>query len=227
MEALFESIFSSAMTPVTFLAMLGTALLSGILFSFVCSFRMRSSKRFFITTAILPSAIAVMVAFVSGGSLAIAVSIGGAFALVRFRSAQGSADEITTVFLTMAAGVAFGMGYLAYGALILIIYAALLFSLANVPLFSRKNQAEEKLLKITIPESLDYSDVFDATFLHYLKESELVGVKTTNMGSMFKLSYRVKLKNAKEEKELIDELRTKNGNLEISLLPYVEQTGQL
>ena len=83
------------------------------------------------------------------------------------------------------------------------------------------------MLKITIPESLDYSEIFDATFAHYASESELVGVKTTNMGSMFRLSYRIVLKDAKEEKEMIDELRTKNGNLEISMLPYVEEKGTL
>ena len=94
--------------------------------------------------------------------------------------------------------------------------------LSAVPLFKNRKFSTEKLLKVTIPETLNYSDVFDDVFRHYLKEHEMVGVKTTGMGSMFRLSYRVVLKNPLEEKELIDELRTRNGNLEISLLPYIE-----
>ena len=96
-----------------------------------------------------------------------------------------------------------------------------------LPIFTHKKFAQERLLKVTIPESLDYSEVFDDTFKHYTSEAEMVGVKTTNMGSMFRLSYRIILKDVREEKEMIDELRTKNGNLEISLLPYVEEKQSL
>ena len=155
------------------------------------------------------------------------MAIGGAFALVRFRSAPGSADEMASIFITMASGVAFGMGYLAYGALILLVLAVVYVLMTYLPIFEHKNKVDDRMLKITIPESLDYSDVFNSTFSKYLSEYESVGVKTTDMGSMFKLSFRVKMKNQNEEKALIDELRVLNGNLEIQLLPYEHQTNVL
>ena len=99
--------------------------------------------------------------------------------------------------------------------------------LTSVNLFSGKKFAGEKMLRITIPESLEYSEVFDQTFSHYLKSFELVEVKTVGMGSLFRLSYKIELKNKKEEKEFIDELRTKNGNLEISILPFTGEEKSL
>ena len=128
---------------------------------------------------------------------------------------------------TMGSGIAFGMGYLGYGIVILLALSVVFILFSYVRLFDHKNMAEDQLLKITIPESLEYNGTFDDIFDHYLKKKENMGVKTTGMGSMFRLSYKVQLKNPKEEKDFIDELRTKNGNLEISLLPYVETQNQL
>ena len=190
------------------------------------SFRVRSTKRFFLVNAILPFVIATVIAFVSG-NIGAGVAFGGAFALIRFRSAQGTADELASILIAMCGGVAFGMGYLGYGALILIGLAALYFAISLLPIFEHRAQAQEKLLRVTIPESLDYIDVFDDTFAHYLKSYENVGVKTTGMGSMFRLSFKIRMKDPKEEKAFIDELRTKNGNLEIAVLPYVEAANQL
>ena len=141
--------------------------------------------------------------------------------------AQGTADEIAAILIAMGAGIAFGMGYLAYGVLILLALAALYFLFASLNLFDSKPMREERLLKVTVPESLEYTDMFDDTFAKYLKSAERVGVKTTGMGSMFRLSFRVRLKDPKQEKAFIDELRTRNGNLEIALLPYSEQQAQL
>ena len=232
MENIFDTIFTTdssgnlTMTVATFFIMAGAALVSGIIFAWIMSFRVRSNKRFFIVNAILPVLIACIIGFVNG-NIGVGVAVGGAFALIRFRSAQSTADELASVLITMAGGVAFGTGYVAYGVLIMVGVGRLYFAISMLPIWKHKSFAEEKLLKITIPESLDYSEVFNETFSHYLKENELVGVKTTNMGSMFKLSFRIKMKNPKEEKELIDELRTMNGNLEISLLPYVEANNTL
>lgn len=232
MENIFDTIFTTdssgnlTMTVATFFIMAGVALASGIIFAWIMSFRVRSNKRFFIVNAILPVLIACIIGFVNG-NIGVGVAVGGAFALIRFRSAQSTADELASVLITMAGGVAFGTGYVAYGVLIMVGVGLLYFGISMLPIWKHKSFAEEKLLKITIPESLDYSEVFNETFSHYLKENELVGVKTTNMGSMFKLSFRIKMKNPKEEKELIDELRTMNGNLEISLLPYVEANNTL
>ena len=223
---MFDSIYSKIVTPSQFLIMAAASLVSGILFSWLMSFRVRAKSRFFIVTSILPFAVGMMLTFVSG-NIGAAVGFGGALALTRFRSAQGSSDEIVAVLITMAAGVAFGMGYIAYGVLTLAGLGLIFLALSGVKLFDHASMQEEKLLKITIPESLDYARVFDDTFAHYLKSVENAGVKTTGMGSMFRLSFKIRMKNPAEEKEMIDELRTKDGNLEISVLPYVEPQNQL
>ena len=227
MENFFDTVFASgSVTPPTYFLMAGIALASGILFSFLMSFRVRANRRFFIVNAILPVAIGTVICFVNG-NIGAGIAVGGAFALVRFRSAQGTSDEITSILVTMAGGIAFGMGYLAYGAIIMAALALIYIGLTFLPIFTHANLAEEKLLRVTVPESLDYGSIFDDTFAHYTKEAELVGTKTVNMGSMFRLSYRVRLKNIKEQKEFIDEIRTKNANLEIALLPYVTDNKEL
>ena len=223
---MFDSIYSASVTVTEYFTMAAAALLSGVAFAWLMSFRVRSTKRFFIVNAILPFTIATVITFVSG-NIGAGVAFGGAFALIRFRSAQGSADELASILMAMCSGVAFGMGYIGYGVIILLALAGLYFLLSLLPIFEHKSMAQDKLLKITIPESLDYSDVFDDTFRHYLKSVENEGVKTTGMGSMFRLSFKIKMKDPAEEKAFIDELRTKNGNLEISILPYVEQQNQL
>ncbi|MBQ9392375.1 MAG: DUF4956 domain-containing protein [Oscillospiraceae bacterium] len=223
---MFDSIYSTSVTVSEFFAMAAASLCAGILFAWLMSFRIRSTRRFFIVNAIIPFVVATVITFVSG-NIGAGVAIGGAFALIRFRSAQGSADEIASILIAMGAGIAFGMGYLAYGVVILLGLALLFFLLSALPIFEHKSMGEDKLLKITIPESLDYSTVFDDTFAHYLKSAENAGVKTTGMGSMFRLSFKIRMKDPAEEKAFIDELRTKNGNLEISLLPYAETQNHL
>ena len=223
---MFDSIYTSAVTPVQFFLMAGVALAVGLLYAWIMSFRIRSTKRFFTVIALIPFVVSAVITFVNG-NIGAGVAIGGAFALIRFRSAQGSADEIATILIAMGAGIAFGMGYLTYGVLILLCLAVLFLLLSLAPLFEHKSMSEDQLLKITIPESLEYNGTFDDIFAHYLKKVESTGVKTTGMGSMFRLSYKVQMKNPAEEKAFIDELRTKNGNLEISLLPYTEVQNQL
>ena len=124
-------------------------------------------------------------------------------------------------------GIAFGMGYVAYGVIILLGMAVIYLALSLLPIFEHKSMSEERMLRITIPESLEYSGAFDDTFKHYLRSYENAGVKTTGMGSMFRLSFKIVMKDPAEEKAFIDELRTKNGNLEISVLPYTEPQNQL
>ena len=225
---MYESIFSNTniSTEMQFFLMIGVAIVSGFIYSWILSFRVHSTKRFFLVNAILPAIVGIILSFVNG-NLGIGIAIGGAFTLIRFRSAPGSADEMASIFITMAAGVAFGMGYLAYGVIILIGLGLIYDGLTFLHIFEHKNLEENKLLRITIPESLDYNDVFKNTFERYLKEEESVEVKTTGMGSMFRLSFKIKMKDSKQEKELIDELRTLNGNLEIQLLPYEEKTNIL
>ena len=223
---MFDSIYSSTVTPAQFFLMAAAALISGFVYAWLMSFRVRSTKRFFMVVALIPFVVSAVITFVSG-NIGAGVAIGGAFGLIRFRSAQGSADEIAAILVTMGSGIAFGMGYLAYGAIILLGMALLFGLLSRAQLFEHKGMAEDKLLRVTIPETLEYNEVFDDAFDRYLKKAEPSGVKTTGMGSMFRLSYKICMKDPAEEKAFIDELRTRNGNLEISILPWTEQTNQL
>lgn len=223
---MFDSIYSSSVTASDFFLMAGFAVLSGVLFAWIMARRVRSTKRFFIVVSLIPFVVGAVITFVNG-NIGAGVAIGGAFSLIRFRSAQGTADEIAAILIAMGAGIAYGMGYLGYGIVILLALGLLYFLFASLHLFDSKAQSEERILKITVPESLEYVDMFDDTFSRYLKSSERLGVKTTGMGSMFRLSYLIRMKDPKEEKAFIDDLRIRNGNLEISLLPYSEQQNQL
>ena len=223
---MFDSIYSAAVTPTQFFLMAAAALLSGLLYSWIMSFRVGSTKRFFTVCALIPFVVAAVITFVNG-NIGAGVAIGGAFGLIRFRSAQGSADEIAAILAAMGSGIAFGMGYLAYGVILLLGMALLFLLLSRVSLFEHQGRAQDQLLRITVPETLEYTGAFDEAFGRYLSKAEPSGVKTIGMGSMFRLSYRIRMKDPAEEKAFIDELRIRNGNLEISILPYAEQTNQL
>ena len=224
---MFDSIYTSVgVTPAQFFIMAAASLISGFIYAWLMSFRIRAKKRFFLVTALVPFVVAAVITFVSG-NIGAGVAVGGAFSLIRFRSAPGSADEITSLLISMGSGIAFGMGYVAYGVIILVGMAILYLVLSLLPIFEHKSMSEERMLRITIPESLEYSGAFDDTFRHYLRSYENAGVKTTGMGSMFRLSFRIVMKDPAEEKAFIDELRTKNGNLEIAVLPYTERQNQL
>ena len=223
---MFDSIYTSAVSPAQFFAMAGAALVTGFLYAWLMSFRVRSKKRFFIVCALIPFVVGAVITFVNG-NIGAGVAIGGAFGLIRFRSAQGSAEEIAAILVAMGSGIAFGMGYLAYGVVILLALAAIFLLLSRVRLFEHADVSEDRLLRITIPETLEYSGAFDEPFARYLSKAESAGVKTTGMGSMFRLSYKIRMKDPAEEKAFIDDLRTRNGNLEISILPYTEPQNQL
>ena len=201
-------------------------MLSGALYAWIMSRRVRATRRFFIVAALIPFVVGAMITFVNG-NIGAGVAIGGAFGLIRFRSAQGTADEIAAIFIAMGAGIAFGMGYIAYGVIILLGLGILFFLFSALHFFDSGRTAEERLLKVTVPESLEYTDMFDEVFARYVKSAERIGVKTTGMGSMFRLSFLIRMKDPKEEKAFIDALRTRNGNLEIAMLPYSEQQAQL
>ena len=221
---MFNSIYSASVTPVQLLLTAAAALCSGVLYSWLISFRIRANRRFFIVTSVLPLVVGLVLTFING-NIGAGIAFGGAFALTRFRSAQGTSDEI--VLIAMAAGCAFGMGYAAYGVLILVCMGLILLALSGVKLFDHSSMHSEKLLNITIPESLDYTRAFEEPFARYLEQAENVGVKTTGMGSMYRLSFRIRMKDPAEEKAMIDELRIRNGNLEIAVLPYAEPQLQL
>ncbi len=223
---MFASIYSAAVTPAQFFLMAAAALLSGLLYAWIMSFRVGSTKRFFTVCALIPFVVGAVITFVNG-NIGAGVAIGGAFGLIRFRSAQGSADEIAAILAAMGSGIAFGMGYIAYGVILLLGLALLFLALSRARLFEHRGMARDKLLRITVPETLEYGGAFDDAFIRYLSKAEPCGVKTTGMGSMFRLSYQIRMKDPAEEKAFIDELRVRNGNLEISILPFSEQTNQL
>ena len=214
--------------------MAGLALVSGVLYAWIVSIKLRSSKGVFLTMALMPLIVGAGVALVSKflgdsttGNVARLATLALALGLLRFRSNTGRAEELLLLLGSIVSGYVFGIGYAAYACIFTLAVAGIYVALSYLPIFRNKQFAKEKLLKITIPETLNYSDVFNDTFHQYLKSYEQVGVKTTGMGSMFRLDYRVVLKDSQQEKALIDDLRTRNGNLEISLLPYVEKSSEL
>ena len=209
------------------------AFIISMLFTYIISLKMRGTKSFFVTSAIMPMIVAAVISMVSifldntaTGAVRIA-TIAVALGLVRFRSVNGRAEELLLLFAGIATGLVCGLGYVLFAFIFAFVVALLFLVLSSTNLFSNKRFNKEKLLKITIPESLEYSEVFTDTFSTYLKSNELVEVKTTGMGALFRLSYRIVLNDIKEEKQFIDELRTKNGNLEISVLPYVDESKSL
>ena len=209
------------------------ALLISAIFTFLISLKMRASKSFFITCLIMPMIVAMIISMVSiflddasSGAMRIA-TIAVALGLIRFRSVNAKAEELLILFAGIAIGLVSGLGYVVIAAIFALLVAILYLTLTSLKLFDGKRFTNEKLLKITIPESLEYDEAFDDTFTKFLKKNELVEVKTTGMGSLYRLSYRIELKDAKQDKAFIDELRIKNGNLEISILPYVGEEKSL
>lgn len=198
----------------TYLICTAASLILGMAIAGIFMFRNTYTKGFVVTLALMP-AIVQMVIMLVNGNLGTGVAVMGAFSLVRFRSVPGRAEEISSIFLAMAVGLATGMGYIGIAVVFVLIIGG-----ANMALtasrFGEKSSGS-RVLRITIPESLDYTSIFDELFCQYLKKWELEQVKTSNMGSLYKLDYKVVLKDQKEEKKLIDDLRCRNGNLEIFL----------
>ena len=165
------------------------------------------------TLALLPAIVQVVIMLVNG-SIGAGIAVMGAFNLVRFRSVPGSAKEICSIFLAMAVGLATGMGYLLLAGILVVVICTIQLIFSFIKIGDKTSVKKE--LRITIPESLDYTGVFDELFEQYTKSNELVEVKTANMGSLYKLRYIVILKDQSQEKQFIDDLRCRNGNLEIS-----------
>lgn len=219
LDKIFGSVYSTV-APVTFsvgpflLSMLFSLVL-GTLIGVVYTYKNSYTKSFVVTLALLPAIVQTVIMLVNG-NLGTGVAVMGAFSLVRFRSAPGSAKEIVSIFMAMAVGLATGTGYLGFAVLFTLIMcaASLLFTVLRFG--EPKRVLSERELRITIPESLDYTGAFDDLFVKYTDKWELVKVKTSNLGSLYKLEYIINLKDVAREKEFIDELRCRNGNLEIT-----------
>lgn len=209
-----------------FILCVAAALAIGLVFALVYAHKSVCTKSFVMSLVMLPAIVCLVVMMVSG-SIGAGVAVAGTFSLVRFRSAAGSAREICAVFLVMAVGIACGMGYIGYALLFTLIMSTVLLLYNRCGFGLAKNAELNKTLRITIPEDLDYGGVFDDVFEEYTSSHTLQSVKTTNMGSLFKLTYDLTLKRPGCEKAFIDALRCRNGNLEISSSIQSTVTGEL
>jgi len=220
LDNIFKGIFDSELAAVIdvrdFLLCIGVSLALGVIMALGYMFRTRYTKSFVITIALLPAVVCVVIMMVNG-NVGTGVAVAGAFSLVRFRSVPGTAREICTLFLAMGTGLITGMGYLGFGALFALIMTALFFLLNLCGMVACKSASAYKTVNITLPEDLDYSGAFDDIFEKYTRRFEIVRVKTVNMGSMYRITYDVILSDPAREKEFIDLLRQRNGNLEISV----------
>lgn len=216
---MFSSIFGgtnqNTISIWIFLLCILISFIDGLIYLIAYSIKNRGQKSFKTSLCFLPIVVCVVIMMVSG-NIGIGVAIAGAFSLVRFRSSQGSAKEICLIFMTMVSGLIAGVGYLAYSVLFTLIMSVLIFC-------SDLIKTNSKILKITIPEDLNYETVFKDILEEFTAKYELKQIKTASLGSLYKLKYSIILKKNKSEKDLIDELRTRNGNLEILIFKEEEE----
>lgn len=214
-RGVFDTSSQNVISVGTFLACMAVSLIIGVLLAAAYGCRTKHTWSFLTTLALLPSVVCVVIMMVNG-NVGAGVAVAGTFSLVRFRSVPGTAREIAAIFIAMGAGLMAGMGYLAFAVLFTLVLGGALFLCGRLGEW-RERGGREKVLHITVPENLDYEDAFEEVLGQFAAKHELAGVKTTNMGSLFKLTYHVELKKDVSEKEFIDKLRCRNGNLEIML----------
>ena len=222
MPQIFETVIEGTLTLEDYLICTAVAFLCGIIVTFAASYKSKLTKSFAMSLVMLAPIIETVILMVNG-NIGTGIAVAGAFSLVRFRSVAGRAREITLIFLVMTAGLACAAGYVAIAILFSIILCVALIILARLPMRSER----ELELRITIPETLNFSEAFEDLFSQYTKRHELASVKTSNMGSLYKLLYKIELKDSGTSKEFIDQLRCRNGNLEITLADTSERNEEL
>lgn len=228
LEALFTSVIATEGIAVSsFLTCLAGSLVLGALLAFVFTYRSKTNytKSFVGTLLILPAVVAIVIMMVSG-SIGTGIAVAGTFSLVRFRSIPGTAREIGAIFLAMAVGLACGMGYLGFAAIFAVVMGIVTLIYNLTSLGEHSADSLDKVLRITVPEDLEYGAAFGDVFSRYTTQANLIGVKTTNLGSLNRLTYSVRLKEAGTEKALIDGLRVRNGNLEINMMVRGAEEGE-
>ena len=214
MNDIFTSIITAGegLTLQSYLIALGTSLLCGLIVLLATAFRNNVTKSFAVTVLLLPAIVQTVIMMVNG-NVGTGIAVAGAFSLVRFRSVPGKAREIASIFLAMTAGLASAAGYVGIALLFTVVISVIMLVFSLIPI-KREREYE---LHVTIPESLNHHGVFDSIFKEYARSARLVKTKTSSMGSLYKLTYILDLKDPSRSKEMIDALRTRNGNLEISL----------
>ncbi len=213
MEFIFRQI--AATSPLGSAIILGCSLLCGVIIALVYRAGAYRPSKFMIITAIIMPSVVQMVIMLVNGSVGAGVAVAGAFSLVRFRSIPGSSRDICILFLAMASGIAMGMGYAAYGVIFTLIISAVVFiSEKIIPSEQTKNS---RILRIAIPEDTDYNGLFDDIFKEYAKHISLQNVRSVKMGTMFELQYIITMKDMSREKEMLDKIRCRNGNLTVGI----------
>lgn len=222
---MFDSILNSSQGSLSIsseLICMATALVLGLIIAYTHKALTKGSKNFIISLAVLPLVVEVIITMVNG-NLGTSVAIVGAFSLIRFRSAPGTSKELVSIFLAMAVGLATAMGYVTFA------IAFTVIALIAIAILSKLNadNGKEMLLKVTVPEDLDYVDCFKDIFPKYAKKIEFIKSKTVNMGSMYEIVYNVELKDLNKQKHFIDEIRCRNGNLKVALEKMPENNIEL
>lgn len=212
LDNIFSAVITNGITPASFAACTAVSLICGLIISICHGIKGGSSKGFAVTVALLPFAVQTVIMLVNG-NLGTGVAVAGAFSLVRFRSSPGTAKEILNIFTALAAGLAAGVGYIGV-ALIFVLIVCAAETIYTLTDFGER-QKNERELKITVPEDINYTEIFDDIFKKYTTFYQLKKVKTAGLGSLYQLTYSLKLKDQSKEKEFIDGMRCRNGNLEI------------
>lgn len=220
MNDLFASIITAGagLTLQSYLVALGTSLICGLIVLLATSFKNNVTKSFAVTVLLLPAIVQTVIMMVNG-NVGTGIAVAGAFSLVRFRSVPGKAREIASIFLAMTAGLASAAGYVAIAILFTAVISVIMLVFSLIPI-KREREYE---LHVTVPESLNFDGAFDPIFKEYARSSRLVKTKTSSMGSLYKLTYIIDLKDYSRSKEMIDKIRERNGNLEISLCTAPEE----
>ena len=217
---MLNSIFAGEQTLISLIVCLVSAMVLGVLTALVFLYKSKHSAGFALTLALLPMAVAVVIMLVNG-NLGVGVAVAGAFTLGRFRSVPGTAREIAAIFTAMALGLALGMGYIGIAVIFFVLIS--IFTLILTAVNFGAGSKNEKTLKITIPESFNYDGLFDEVFEKFGVRANLRKIKTTNMGTLFELTYDAVFPEGGIPKEFIDELRTRNGNLNIVVGDFTDR----
>ena len=213
MSSIFNSVLTGSFSVGIYLLCLLFAGVCGTITALALRRESTASRSFLLSLVVLPIIVTTVILMVNG-SVGTGIAVAGAFSLVRFRSAAGKARDITAIFLVMTAGLACAAGYIAAALLFTVIASALMALLSRVPMRCERFME----LHVTVPESLHFADAFDDLFGQYTKTWKLIKAKTTNMGSLYKLDYKIEMKEPGAMQEFLDALRCRNGNLEIALL---------
>ena len=211
---MFNSVITGSMTIQSFMICMLCAMVLGLLVALMFTHFTRHTGSLAITLAVLPPIVTLVIMMING-NVGAGLAVAGAFALVRFRSLPGTAKEVCGIFLSVSIGLACGMGFVGVAVIYFVLMSVFIIALETCK-FGQGRMAERQL-KITIPEDLDYEEIFDDLLEKYTVRWELVRVNTTNMGTLYELSYEVLLRNKAQSREFINELRCRNGNLSISL----------